>query len=91
MPPFTPTSTPQRAAHLRAQGAAIRAAREHAGLSQPRAAAALGVLTSTYRSWERGVRACPAWIRAKIVVHWGGDPTLLGPESGKCPHCGRPW
>jgi hypothetical protein len=75
-------------AHLAAQGAAIQHARTRAGLTQPAAAARLGVPLPTYRSWEQGRRGCPPAVRAWIVAEWKGDAALLGSEV--CPCCGRP-
>jgi DNA-binding transcriptional regulator YiaG len=84
-------TTEQRAAHLASQGAAIRQARHRAGLSQPAAAAQLGVSVWTLRSWEHGLRACPPEARRRIVAEWGGDAGLLGPGADACACCGRPW
>lgn len=91
MPSKLDTTTKQRAAHLRAQGEAIAAARARSGLSQPAAALVLGVSKWTLRSWEQGVRLCPTEVRRRIVKEWKGDRKVLGPDGDRCACCGRPW
>jgi DNA-binding transcriptional regulator YiaG len=85
------TDSPERAAHLREQGAAIAYARHRKRLSQRQAAALFGVALNTVSKWETGIRACPPWVRHRIVKEWNGDPELLGPEADMCPHCKRKW
>ena len=85
------TTTPRRAAVLRAMGDAIREARRKAGLTRRQAGEALGVDHRTVQSWELGRRGCLPELRRRIVAEWGGDPKILGPGADNCPCCGRPW
>ncbi len=85
--------TPARRAALRSQGAAIADGRRRAGLSQPAAAALLGVPLDTLRKWEHGRRTCPAATRLKLAKLWSIPRELvaLDPREFACPCCGRPY
>ena len=87
--PRRPDAPIDPATAIRAQGAAIQRARKAQGLTQPEAAAALGVELGTYRQWEQGRRRAPAAVRERVVREWGADGRELAAVEGKCPCCGR--
>jgi transcriptional regulator with XRE-family HTH domain len=90
MPVIHPNASERRKRLLARQAKAMAAAREAKGLSQPAAAAALGVLVDTYRSWEYGKRQPPVETRRRLVAEWGVPARALALGEGDvCPHCGR--
>jgi len=80
---------PVRRAARATLGAALHEGRTRAGLSQPRAAAALGVPVGTYRSWEQGRREPPADAPRAIAARWQVPAEALGLVEGSCPCCLR--
>jgi DNA-binding XRE family transcriptional regulator len=83
--------TAARRKYFAALGKTIARGRASAGLTQPQAAAALGVKEGTYVSWEHGRRECPAEIRQRVIDLWGVDPKALKLDGKPhCPTCGRP-
>lgn len=91
MPNVNANASPKRLRVLRAQAKTIAVRRCVRGLTQPQAAAELGVSVETYRSWEYGKRQPPPEIRAHLIEEWGCAAQALAYSLGACPCCGRPY
>ena len=56
---------------------ALRAWRRAAGLTQAQVAAGLGIRSTLYATYERGITVPPATLLRRIVLLWGADPAAL--------------
>lgn len=93
MPRVSSSALATRTVALKAQGAALAAARKTLSITQAEAAERLGVPLWTYRSWEQGHRSCPKDTRA-AAAKWAKDPEVraaLAVDNRRCPCCGRPF
>lgn len=91
MPRNTRLTPPKYQTHLNMQGDAIRRALAKSGITQEDASKLLLVKPATFKSWAQGRRACPWYVRSRIISELGGDVDILGPHADCCPHCGRKW
>lgn len=65
----------------------VRAARKHAGLTQPALAAAVGITQGYLSDIERGTKRGADDVLARIAAATGVDPAWLRPKGGEVrPH-----